>query len=66
MEITTLLFQMGLSVKSVTTEDIGNNQAKDIFTLEYSEDDYYIYDRLEARMRFDIKELIEMKLISMT
>lgn len=65
MELTTLLYQMGLSIKSVTTEDIGNNKVKDTFTLEYSEDDYYIYDRLEARFRFDIEELIEMRLISM-
>jgi (p)ppGpp synthase/HD superfamily hydrolase len=65
MELTTLLYQMGLSVKSVTTEDMGNNTVKDIFTLEYNEDDYYIYDRLEARFKFDIEELIEMKLISM-
>lgn len=55
---------MGLSVKSVTTEDIDTNKVKDIFTLEYNEDDYYIYDRLEARFRFEIKELIEMRLIS--
>ena len=65
MELTTLLFQMGLSVKSVITEDIDNNRVKDTFTLEYNEDDYYIYDRLEARFKFDIEELIEMRLISM-
>lgn len=64
MELTTILYQMGLSVKSVTTEDIDTNKVKDIFTLEYNEDDYYIYDRLEARFRFEIKELIEMRLIS--
>lgn len=56
---------MGLSVKSVITEDIDNNRVKDTFTLEYNEDDYYIYDRLEARFKFDIEELIEMRLISM-
>ena len=65
MELTTLLFQMGLSVKSVITEDIDNNRVKDTFTLEYNEDDYYIYDRLEARFKFDIEELNEMRLISM-
>ncbi len=65
MELTTLLYQMGLSVKSITTENIGNHKVKDTFTLEYSEDDYYIYDRLEARFRFDIEELIDMQLISM-
>lgn len=65
MELTTILYQMGLSVKSVTTEDMDNNKVRDTFTLEYNEDDYYIYDRLEARFRFEIKELIEMTLISM-
>jgi hypothetical protein len=65
MELTTLLYQMGIGIKSVTTDDIGWGQVRDIFTLEYSEDDYYIYDRLEARLRFDIEELIDMRLISM-
>lgn len=65
MELTTILYQMGLSVKSVTTEDLGDNKVKDRFKLEYNEDDYYIYDRLEARFRFEIEELIEMSLISM-
>lgn len=65
MELTTLLFHMGISIRSVTTEDIGSGQVRDIFTLEYSEDDYYIYDRLEARFRFEIEELVDMRLISM-
>lgn len=65
MELTTILYQMGLSIRSVTTTDMGDNRVKDVFTLEYSEADYYMYDRLEARLRFEIKELIEMRLISM-
>ena len=66
MEVTTLLYHMGISIRSVTTEDIGSGQVRDTFTLEYSEDDYYIYDRLEARLRFDIGELVDMRLISMS
>ena len=65
MEVTTLLYHMGISIRSVTTEDIGSGQVRDTFTLEYSEDDYYIYDRLEARLRFDIGEVIDIRLISM-
>ena len=56
---------MGISINTVTTEDIGGGQVRDTFTLEYSEDDYYIYDRLEGRLRFDIEELVDMRLISM-
>ena len=65
MEVTTLLYGMGLSVRSVTMEDIGSGQVRDTFMLEYSEDDYYIYDRLEARLRFDIGEIVDMRLISL-
>lgn len=65
MELTTLLYNMWISIKSITTCTIDENTVKDTFVLEYKEDDYYIYDRLEARFRFDIHELIEMKLISM-
>jgi GTP diphosphokinase / guanosine-3',5'-bis(diphosphate) 3'-diphosphatase len=65
MELTTVLYHMGISIRSIRTEDIGGWQVRDTFTLEYSEDDYYIYDRLEARLRFDIGELIDMRLISM-
>ncbi len=65
MELTTLLYNMWISIRSIATCTIDENTVKDTFILEYKEDDYYIYDRLEARFRFDIKELIEMKLISM-
>lgn len=66
MELTTLLYQIGLSIKSVSTKDTGNGIIKINFKLEYNEDDYYIYDRLEARFKFEIRELIEIQLISMT
>lgn len=65
MELTTLLYEMGIGIRSVTTEDLGGGSVRDTFVLEYDEDDYYIYDRLDARFRFEIKELIDMRLISM-
>jgi hypothetical protein len=65
MELTTLFYQMGLGIKSLTTNEIPWNKVRDTFVLEYNEDDYYIYDRLEARLRFEIQELIEINLISM-
>jgi guanosine-3',5'-bis(diphosphate) 3'-pyrophosphohydrolase len=65
MEVTTLLYHMGISIRSINAEDIGWDRARDTFVLDYNEDDYYIYDRLEARFRFEIRELIDIKLISM-
>lgn len=45
---------------------IDNNIVRDRFTLEIDDEDYYIYERIEARMRFEIPELIEARIISMS
>jgi GTP diphosphokinase / guanosine-3',5'-bis(diphosphate) 3'-diphosphatase len=66
MEITTLLYHMGISIRSVTTADLGDGFVQDHFSLEYGEDDYYIYERLEGRFRFEIRELTDIRLISMS
>jgi GTP pyrophosphokinase len=66
MDITTLLYHMGISIRSVTTEDLGDGLVRDHFSLEYGEDDYYIYERLEGRFRFEIGELTDIRLISMS
>jgi hypothetical protein len=46
-------------------KELENGMVHDIFTLVTEDDDYYIYERLEARMRFEIRELEKMSLISM-
>jgi hypothetical protein len=50
----------------VHTEDLGNGTVRDRFVLESDSEDYYIYERLEARLQFRIPELLESKLISMS
>lgn len=40
-------------------------KAQDIFTLTTEDEDYYIFERLEARMKFDIPELESIKLTAM-
>jgi hypothetical protein len=65
MEITTLLYNMGISIRSVTTAELGDGIVRDHFSLEYHEDDYYIYERLESRISFEIPELQNIRLISM-
>ncbi len=65
MEVTEILYNMGLSIKSMAAKEIGDGKVHDIFTLETEDDDYYIFERLEARMRFDIAELESISLISM-
>ena len=48
------------------SENLESDIVRDRLTLEIDDEDYYIYERIEARMRFDIPELIEARLISMS
>ena len=63
-DVTEIIYNIGLSIKSVQAEELENGRVHDTFTLETEDDDYYIFERLEARMRFDIPELEKISLIS--
>lgn len=60
------MYHMGLSIQSLETKSLGNGIVQDNFILEYNEDDYYIYERLEERFRFEVRELKDIRLISMS
>jgi guanosine-3',5'-bis(diphosphate) 3'-pyrophosphohydrolase len=64
-EVTDIIYNMWLSIKNMTAEELWDGKVRDIITLMTEDDDYYIFERLEARMRFDIAELEKMSLISM-
>lgn len=65
-QITDILFQMEINIESLKTESLTDETVKDTFVLHTNDEDYYIYDRLVERLRFDIREFIEAKLIKMT
>ncbi len=66
MEMTQIFHAFGLNVKTFSHEEIDiPDHTKDIFTLESEEEDYYIFERLESRMRFKIPEITEMSLLKM-
>jgi hypothetical protein len=50
----------------VHTEKIDDVQVLDTFVLSSEEEDYYLYERLTERMRFELPELITSKLISVS
>jgi|GEM_PF-6283598 len=56
---------MGLNVLEISSHKPGSKTTTIKLLLETSEDDYYIFERLEARFRFEIPEIQEIKLISM-
>ena len=66
LEITTILYNAWVDIKEVSSFPLEKWITRDRFTLEIDDEDYYIYERIEARMRFEIPELIETRLISMT
>jgi GTP diphosphokinase / guanosine-3',5'-bis(diphosphate) 3'-diphosphatase len=66
LEITKILYNAWVNIKSVSSEILDSSIVRDRFTLEIDDEDYYIYERIEARMRFEIPELIETRLVSMT
>jgi GTP diphosphokinase / guanosine-3',5'-bis(diphosphate) 3'-diphosphatase len=64
MSLTSILYNMGVDIKSIHAETQPDNTVIDRFIIETDEDDYYIYDRLESRLKFEIPELIEVELIA--
>lgn len=66
LDITKILYNAGVNIKSVSSSDLGNGTVRDRFTLEIDDEDYYIYERIDARMHFEIPELVETRLISMS
>lgn len=62
MELTSILFHMWLSIHSLDTETLEDNTARMTLIINCDEDDYYIYERVEARITFEIPELISIKL----
>lgn len=65
LEITTILYNAWVNILEVTSKSLEKWITRDTFTLEIDDEDYYIYERIDARMRFDISEIIETRLISM-
>ncbi len=64
-QITEIFYQTGLNIDSLSTENLGDGKVLDHFILKWDEEDYYLYERLVERLRFDIPEMIESKLISL-
>lgn len=62
MELSSIFFHMGLSVTSIQTQAIDKKSTKLTIELLSEEEDYYIFERVEARLRFDMTELIDIKL----
>jgi GTP diphosphokinase / guanosine-3',5'-bis(diphosphate) 3'-diphosphatase len=66
LEITKILYNASVNIKEVSNKTLSPGITRVSLTLEIEDEDYYIYERLEARMRFDMpKDLIETRLISM-
>lgn len=65
MRLSQLFYQFGLNIMSFHTETLEHNMIKDVFTLTTDQDDYYIFERLENRMKFEIPEIQEITLLEM-
>lgn len=64
-QITEIFYQTWLNIDSLSTENLGDGKVLDHFVLKWDNEDYYLYERLIERFRFDIPEMIESKLISL-
>lgn len=65
MQLTESFYNANLNINGFTTENIGDGMVRDIFTLESEDDDYYLFERLETRLKFEIPEIVEMNLLDM-
>ncbi len=65
-QITDIFYQAGLDIGSVRAEKIDDTIIKDYFTLTSEEEDFYLYERLIERMKFELPELLHSELISIS
>lgn len=66
MRLTQVFYQLGLNIQSFSTDRVDPYTVKNRFIFETEDDDYYIYERLEARLRFEMPEDIrDIQLIHM-
>ena len=65
-QVTEIFYQAGLNIESLSTENLGNGKVVDHFKLKWDEEDYYLYERIVERLKFDIPEMLESKLISLS
>ena len=64
--LTDIFFHVGLNIESIGTTKGKKDEINIHLVLKNDEDDdYYLYDRLIERIRFDVPEFISGKLISM-
>lgn len=63
-QLTEIFFQFWLNIEGLHTEDLDKGKVRDHFILSSDEEDYYLYERVIDRIRFDIPEFIDSKLIS--
>jgi GTP diphosphokinase / guanosine-3',5'-bis(diphosphate) 3'-diphosphatase len=63
-DLAEIIYHMNLNVKTMNVTTLESGLVRDVFTLETAEDDYYIYERVEARLQFEIPELASIRLIT--
>lgn len=63
MKLTELFYNSDLNITNFFTENLGNNIVRDVFTLETENDDYYLFERLEHKLKFEIPEITEVILV---
>lgn len=65
MVLSETFYTLGMNIQNLEVHNLENNMVKDIFTLQIDTDDYYIFERLEERIKFEIPNVTEVNLISM-
>ena len=65
-QITDIFYHAGLDIASVRAEKVDAKTVKDYFTLTSDDEDFYLYERLIERMKFELPEFIDAELISIS
>jgi GTP diphosphokinase / guanosine-3',5'-bis(diphosphate) 3'-diphosphatase len=63
-QLTDIFYQFWLNIESLNTDNLDGGKVRDHFILSSEEEDYYLYERVIDRIRFEIPDFIESKLIS--
>ncbi|MDD2487056.1 MAG: RelA/SpoT family protein [Candidatus Gracilibacteria bacterium] len=64
-KLTDILYTMGINIESLHTEKLPGNLVKNTMVLESKNEDYYMFERLNERLKLSMKEFKESKLLEL-
>lgn len=64
-ELTDIIYKMRINIEELSTHKTKGGNVQNTLTLESSEEDYFLFERLVEKVKFNIPEFVSAKLLEM-